>query len=124
MSEEATLIALAERVEQASEASRPLDADVALTQGWHELPGDNWIGPLGQIAVPAYTASLDAAMTLVPEGCGFLLTATSHERWAQIVRESKLDDGTPLIGGMASSKAATPALALTAACLRARAASL
>lgn len=72
---------------------------------------------------PRYTASLDAAMTLVPEGCGFLLTSTHMERWAQVVSESKLADGTLLVGpSLGSSKAATPALALTAAALRARAA--
>ena len=33
------------------------------------MSGDNWIGPR-EIAVPAYTSSIDAAMTLVPEGNG------------------------------------------------------
>lgn len=63
----AALIALAKRCEAAAGPDRELDADIALTQGWAQLRGDNWCGPTGGICVPAYTASLDAAKTLVPE---------------------------------------------------------
>jgi hypothetical protein len=56
------------KLEKAEGPSRELDALIALASGWTVHHGDNWIGPHGQIVVPAYTASLDAAMTLVPEG--------------------------------------------------------
>lgn len=61
--------------------------------------------------VPAYTASLDAAMSLVPEGWDFSI----EPRHALVV----LDDGWNL--ARFEAKAATPARALTAAALRARA---
>ena len=56
------------RLEKATGPDRELDADIALQFDWTECPGDNWIGPQGEIAVPAYTSSIDAAMTLVPKG--------------------------------------------------------
>ena len=78
---------------------------------------------MNALRIPPLTASLDAAMTLVPEGCGFLLTSVSWEHWAQIVADGELFDGTKIKGpSMGSAKSATAALALTAAALRARAA--
>lgn len=70
MNDRAKLLDLADRVKRATGAVRELDADIALTQGWHVYAGDNWIGPRAEICVPAYTASLDAAMSLyvtIPE---------------------------------------------------------
>ena len=61
---------------------------------------------------PDYLGSLDAAMALVPKGCEPLLW------WGE--RHGK-GMATAEIGDMAAI-ATTPALALTAACLRARAA--
>lgn len=52
---------------------------------------------------PRYTASIDAALTLVPEGCGFVLMGCA----AKVGREI--------------AKGATPAIALCIAALRARA---
>ncbi len=77
--------------------------------------------------VPAYTASLDAAKTLVPEGFGWTVGDKSpwpSIAWCEI-------EGLPWKAGYGWAvdrrlmvEAATPALALTAASLRARAASL
>jgi len=52
--------------------------------------------------VPAYTASIDAALTLVPEGCGFVVMGKA----AKIGRKI--------------ATAATPALAICIAALRAK----
>ena len=66
---------------------------------------------------PAYTASLDAAMTLVPDGWEWQMEAEETEMffppspWTYRVE----------MGNLIKVEAATPALALTAAALRARA---
>jgi len=104
----ADLEELAERVEKAPDGDRGLDADIALSQGWNELPGDNWVGPHGQICVPAYTASLDAAMTLVPEDSRNDWSLIGGRYWQAEVGDEMAD-------------AATPALALCAAALKVRA---
>ncbi len=68
--------------------------------------------------VPAYTASLDAAMTLIPPSyrLGTLVELAGPEpRWAaKLFNRGKA-------GGLPASGAATPALALCVASLRARA---
>ena len=78
MSDSATLLALAERCEQAAGPDRGWDAEIAVA-----LFGGNVIYGLGtdqwrrieitgarrmNHPLPPYTASLDAAVTLVPEG--------------------------------------------------------
>lgn len=69
--------ALAERIEQATEPSRELDAEIALAVGWtYRLRGDGhcWFPPNSkypwehEMDAPPFTASIDAALTLVPEG--------------------------------------------------------
>lgn len=66
---------------------------------------------MGWREAPAYTASLDAAMTLVPEGYDWAVFRTNGGLTVHAWCGSRED-----------VFAATPALALTAACLRARAA--
>ncbi len=104
------LLALAARCENATGPDRELDADIALTQGWTEHPGDNWIGPFGQIAVPYYTASLDAAVTLVPGPAWWWVEAQPlvHGAYLSGCGDERVARGT------------TPALALCCAALRAR----
>ncbi|MBP0492124.1 hypothetical protein [Roseomonas indoligenes] len=103
-SEGAVLLELAARVEALTGADFETDRaiDVVVRKGGYWSP-------------PAYTASLDAALTLVPEDepvtLGMRQTSTTLP-WARI--------GKPWHG--ADTTAATPALALTAASLRARAA--
>lgn len=55
---------LISRLEKAEGPSRELEAAIALATGWSVYVGDNWIGPHGEIAVPNYTGSLDAAIRL------------------------------------------------------------
>jgi hypothetical protein len=80
-----------------------------MTDGWEVLKnGEVW--PL-----PRYTASLDAAMTLVPEGLSVKLYAHPGESHADVY---SLHPSKGLLGE--GEQAATPALALCAAALRAR----
>ena len=115
------LVELANRVEQASGPDRELDAAV-----WLHLPeqeGHAWkhggdkFAHARQIAgvafVPRYTASLDAAMTLVPKGL-----------WAEgsLSSPGQLEvHGPCTYDPLGKGWAATPALALCAAALKARA---
>lgn len=118
------LMNLAERAEAATGPDRELEADIALTQGWTECAGDNWIGPHGEIAVPAYTSSLDAAMQLVPEGMAYGLKGPVSEYvyGEDAGKHSGSCGSVPEDGFIALSLAKTPELALCAAALRAKAA--
>jgi hypothetical protein len=107
------LLQLAERCEAAEGADRELDwaiFDLVATNpqrcGYMEL---------GLQAVPAYTASLDAAMTLVPEGWNGRLEwcrGAGYADLAHVKAGRGFEDCRP---------AKTAALALCAAALRARA---
>ena len=120
MTQEKDYLDLADRVEAAKGPDRELDLRVAMAV----LPG--WDYPLDDAAVafhtkyggqPAYTASLDAAMTLVPEGARIAALAQEigTPRWLVKLGNADRPGGLPTCAG------ATPALALTAACLRAHA---
>jgi hypothetical protein len=118
MSNSNTLQALAERCEQASGPDREINKDILLALGyswrgmnyWHSDDNRAWEGSI------SFTASLDAALKLVPDGW----------RWAV----STTNDDPPCAFGHPPDKsfwiedtpAATPALALCAFALRARAA--
>lgn len=67
---------------------------------------------LSFIQIPAYTHSLDAAMTLLPEGC-WAEGALASPAHIEVHRNDVFD-------ALGLGRAATPALALTAACLKAR----
>ena len=123
---EHSLIELAERVEKAEGPDRRLDAEIAVAIDLQAYEGYGVrdavrIGGLQCLvemaecrqniwssALPLYTASLDAAMTLKAEGRVILNLAEDGISTAIV-------DGTQAHGG-------SPALALTAAALRARAA--
>jgi hypothetical protein len=129
---------LAARCEQASGADRDLDAAIAFAAGVYDfklrhgfddcriIRGERRsetslevrvVGPNGGTLIydepyERYTASLDAAMTLVDENGCSLLGPMMHSRlWQATCGED----------GEHQADAATPALALTAAALRARA---
>jgi hypothetical protein len=121
---------LAKRVEALTGPCRETDAEIAFAQGWRMSNGHWWtpqqsaearkkkqaIWSVGIPAqLPAFTASLDAAMTLVPEGCEWQIPF-SNPWHARITR-----DGEVLLP-LSRFGSPTPALALTAASLRARAA--
>ena len=106
------------RLEAASEGSRALDELIAQAV-YPELgfgtKGDNkWYMHDVHVRIEDYTTSLDAALTLVPEGWAWDLMA-----WPDEPSEAAIcKPGSPHLGRW---KAATPALALVIACLRARA---
>lgn len=118
------LLALAERCEAATGPDRELDGMIAAAFGLKHGPdggfcndenGDYWT--TDQCAARV-TASLDAAMTLVPEGLHWIVSTTHPDGEAPpcaCVGLPGSDEDSPLV------RAATPALALTAASLRARA---
>jgi hypothetical protein len=99
MTNPTTLLALAERCEQAAGPDAGLD--LAIWKALSEMPGFKHPSPIWRFDV---TESLDAAVTLVPEECG----------WMVMNSAAKV--------GVWPSHGATPALALCAAALRARAA--
>lgn len=130
------LLKLAERVEALRGPDWEVDKLIAVLNGWCLHPSnrqrddsaqsdtgytcldcgaDSWgnTGPTGQkrsASLPAYTGSLDAAMTLVPEGCEWAVNWGGNS----VAEVNILPDG-PLFKGYAD----TPALALCAAALRA-----
>jgi hypothetical protein len=119
---------LAERCEKATGPQRELDVAIAIECGpaakrLESLMAGSPHNTVAEIAkeadresplvcIPSYTASLDAAVTLVPE-------------WMIASIEVYLDHGEALVRypyySGKESRAATPALALCAAALRARA---
>ena len=150
MKDAATLLALAERVEALAGPDRDVDARVRYAIDAREYPGGEAFtlveatddhpafehvtraGLLQQVARDGsarFTASLDAAMTLVPEGHTIQLSDWD----AAVLREKGAWQAIVLPMGARGAMsqftfsnrcdhAATPALALTAAALRAHAA--
>ena len=113
----ADLLKLAASCEQARGPDRELDAAICKALGWktwERTDGKPWEAQnieRGWFNMPAFTASLDAAMTLVPEGWSVALHAHSEN-----------ENRACVYYGLAAetfSYAATPALALCAAALRA-----
>ena len=112
-----TITSLIEKLEGAEAGSPELDADVALQVGWTVHPGDNWIGPHAEIAVPDYTTSLDAALALAERVLPGWVWNMGNDLpcWVHLWIDDRNYDGNPIKGD-----AATPALALCAAILRAQ----
>jgi hypothetical protein len=105
------LLGLAERCEKAGGPDLLLDGDI------HEALGfSRYRKPI------AYTASLDAAMTLVPEDADAGGERFRLEHWNGSGVHAAHVRASAWVAGAARVYAATPALALTAAALRARAA--
>lgn len=98
---------LIERLEKATGPDREIDHDIRKTvEGWHENTR------LTQ--VPLYTTSIDAALTLVPEGVHWQLRTSEVPGW---FTSCWGDFGVT----WAQYSAASPAIALCIAALKARA---
>lgn len=120
-----TLRALADRCEQQA-PSRELDIAIATALGWtrHKLDPSLWRDPENDDGRPRnvrrYTTSLDAAVTLVPEDCGFMLGKYWRKEpgiwWSAHLAWGTSGDGAEVFD------LRSPALALCAAALRAMAA--
>jgi hypothetical protein len=128
MSDPTTLLALAERCEQAAGPDRVLDAEITKSfiprDATHVARSrDGWSFIIAQefewLENQPYTASLDAAVTLVPDGWRWAVSTTggglpcAYGHPPGNHQASNWIDDTP---------AATPALAICAFALRARAA--
>ena len=116
--------ALVGRVEAATQPDRRIDAEIASLAGLRIVEEGH---PLGRccydsdgrlIVLPRYTASLDAAMALVPTGFMWRL-----QSWPDGVNSALLEKNAGDFGAIdarhTETLAATPALALCAAALRA-----
>ena len=130
---------LAARIERAEGPDRALDAEIAVAVYGGEIvwkmtnytmesyPARRYasaqhVGGYGNDHVPEYTASIDAAMQLVPSGwklrqMHFNAPCADDRKWHLNLRGGK-EGGDRFVG-----RGSTPALALSAAALRARSAS-
>lgn len=100
-----SLLELAERCEQATGADRALDGEIGrITGAWRTWPSFKSFAP---------TASIDVALTLVSgEGAYPQISKSAPKEW-------KVNIGFGNRAKGVNGKAATPALALCAAALRA-----
>lgn len=134
MTDRATLLALADRVEAAEGPDFGLDADIARAAGYVQHFDSLWWSPAivraarksrrgkwhhGRAAMlPAFITSIDAALTLVPKGWKWALYSADD-------RSNPVAYCVPNMGRLpwpewvTDIEAATPALALCAAALRA-----
>lgn len=134
MTDRATLEALLARVLEGEGPDRELDAEIvaAFTPGvvslGDEIPDENWCNRLYRwepprvwrdswLYVPEYTASLDAALTLVPEGWSWY--AEMRHYLAPVGAAGSVWQAGQQRATF-TADAATPARALIAACLKAR----
>lgn len=116
------IMELARRCEEAKGPDRELDCAIAVAlertneggSGFHRTFSDDSV--FEQVRALAFTASLDAAMSLVPEGLDWIISSinpdseeTDGRFWALVGHPDETAD---------ASGAATPALALTAAALK------
>jgi hypothetical protein len=116
---------LIERLEAATEGSRELDALIHATT--LSLGRDYWPDERGRVVeytglrkilhrAPHYTTSIDAALTLVPEGWGWSVNDDSEACLTLPGNGFLSDRGDIELYG----RSATPAIALCIAALRAR----
>lgn len=101
---------LIDALERAEGASRELDRAIELLV----LP--ERVAPDPTVPLLAYTASIDAALTLVPEGW-IVLMSVYQDGAEALVHDDRVN---PVRLPSQEADAATPALALAAAALRAR----
>lgn len=119
------LTSLIERIEAATEGSRELDVAVILALHPEAGPyqpycqGDEpifWNDPYRKMRCPKVSTSIDAALTLLPEGLDWLVR--TGDRAAGGHPYGHVYEGNTF--GLGEAFATTPALALLAAILRAR----
>ena len=111
MTDRETLLSLARRCERATGPDRPISWDVWEAVGKPVI--DDWSR---NGTAPAYTDSLDQAMTLVPEGWEPIIDC---RRKIEVQLETIAVDPETLDPRKVYATGATPALALCAASLRA-----
>ena len=111
------MISLAERCEAATGPCEEMDADIALAVEWKHRSGKDWhlVLPWER---PRYTASIDSAMTLIDSSTFFHISRLDADGDGR--SEARVYPNRH-VGDDYKAEAATPALALCAASLRARA---
>lgn len=105
---------LADKIEGLEAPCREMNEQICLAIGRPLTVSDDCFDYIDN--VPPYTSSLDAAMTLVPEGWEWMMEGEETERHfppSQWLYKAHLGDKI-------TSEGSTPALALCAAALRAR----
>jgi hypothetical protein len=129
------LAELIRQLEDAKCSMRHLDALIATAVWGEPQPSGNTGGPkvltwwdrgLGRSVAPEFTASTDAALSLVPEGCfvtidKYLVSDERPDIWRAWVKWFP-DDATSELAKAFSGLRSTPALALCIAALKALAA--
>jgi hypothetical protein len=124
MTDRTTMLALAERAEKAEGPDREFDRLIAFVVGHKHGRIGEWANSHNgdyvviEECAAAYTASIDAALTLKAP---HTLWATGSMEEGPFARLCWPQPDGSYLGGYFEAKAATPALALVAACLRARA---
>lgn len=110
-----TIDELIAALEKAEGPSRELNRGIAISLGW-AFDGNGWQEPDGtrHSGIDEYTSSLDAAMTLVPEGAWWDLCAPYGE--SKEARGAVYPNG----GDQISARHRHPAIALCIAALMAR----
>jgi hypothetical protein len=116
MTDHTTLLALAERCEQAAEVDQK--AVMLAVVDAFKLPSKQHYSIIRMIKVGAYES---AAIALVPEGRAWTVVQNLHHWHWQASINALNDEGTPTSIGF-GGPCGWPALALCAAALRARAA--
>ena len=124
------------RLQGLSAPDREVDCEIGVAVGWFVTePNKGWPDRLDYIdvtvpghrsypgngfaaLVPPFTASIDSAMTLVPEGCLWTMDSWSSQGWSAGIWKPK--DNTWLITSSLGRQTQSPALALASASLRAR----
>ena len=110
---------LSARVEALEGPSREVDREIALAKGWTQISKDWFCPPNLNVhhhlsELPRFSACLNAAMSLVPEGCALQVQQRrSHEYFYAYLRDARQHEGW-------SAKNDNLALALCAAALKAR----
>lgn len=111
-----TLLDLAARCESATGPDREIDRDI-LHCLWNGPARELWMHCAGK-SPPFFTTSIDAALMLVPEGWAWMAGCAAGETFFATLSPT---DESGIEADMIDTNAATPALALCAAALRARA---
>ena len=121
----AELLALAKRVEAAPGADRELDIRIGWMLdggGFSENDVQYAVENKHATAVTPFTSSLDAAASLVPEGWTVASIGQGDDKtWFAELRKGWRTSYSSVVIAPKNYNATTPALALTAACLRAKA---
>lgn len=112
---------LIERLESAAGPSIELDEEIRIAVGAESInhyPGEGMVTTEECYGPPEYTSSVDAALTLVPEGHVVGLRSYGDGAWRGSVRRLEDTSGNWFLGG----EVEIPALSICIAALKARAA--